>query len=125
VNITNVLIIQTRPAAQPCLSGLTRYTLTLTSCMNSGRDQVYITRIVPFHLNVTALDKLFTHTVAACAFRRGGVSCLLAARDRPLRNVRTVRVDHFSYRTHSQWCLPVPVLAVPDPRRRFLPRLHL
>jgi len=51
------------------------------------------------------------------AFRRG----------RPLRDVRTVPVDHFSYlkSTRSQWCLPVPAWAVLDARRRFLRQLTL
>jgi len=41
-----MFIIHTRPAAQPCLGGLTWCTLTLT-VLSPGQDQVYITRIVP------------------------------------------------------------------------------
>jgi len=66
----------------------------------------------------------FLQSVATRAFRRGGASCLLTAPH--LRNVRALRVDHFSYPTHNRWYVvtypypygpytrPAPKISTPD-----------
>ena len=74
------------------------------------------------HQRISSRRKSYKNFRAA----EGGASCLLPP-PTPLRDVSTVRVNHFSYptRTRSGQCLPVTVWTVPDPRRRFLPQITL